>query len=138
MIFTATNIVKQYPRSKFQLQVPNITLSEGAIVGVVGENGNGKTTLLNILDGEVGAQILLALFGGAVVYVAFIGNFKPKLKRIFGISLNIMLPILVPIIISFEMLDEDEFFVFAFVIGLITTYIFSFYYRYQYLHPKKS
>jgi len=36
------------------------------------------------------------------------------------------------------MLDEDEFFVFAFVIGLITTYIFSFYYRYQYLHPKTS
>jgi hypothetical protein len=98
----------------------------------------GLLALFNILDGEVGAQILLALFGGAVVYVAFIGNFKPKLKRIFGISLNIMLPILVPIIISFEMLDEDEFFVFAFVIGLITTYIFSFYYRYQYLHPKKS
>ncbi|MCO4819538.1 MAG: ABC transporter ATP-binding protein [Bacteroidetes bacterium] len=66
MIFTATNIVKQYPRSKFQLQVPNITLSEGAIVGVVGENGNGKTTLLNIVAGELEASGSLNYFGEEV------------------------------------------------------------------------
>ncbi len=66
MIFTATNIVKQYPRSKFQLQVPNVTLSEGAIVGVVGENGNGKTTLLNIVAGELEAIGSLNYFGEEV------------------------------------------------------------------------
>ena len=63
MIFTANNIVKQYPRSKFQLHVPNVTLSEGAIVGVVGENGNGKTTLLNIIAGELEANGSLNYFG---------------------------------------------------------------------------
>jgi len=63
MIFTANNIVKQYPRSKFKLHVPNVTLSEGAIVGVVGENGNGKTTLLNIIAGELEANGSLNYFG---------------------------------------------------------------------------
>ena len=98
----------------------------------------GLLAILDILDGETGAQLLLALFTGALIYVAFIGNYKPKLKRIFGISINVMLPILLPIIVNIEMLDEVEFFVFAFVMGLVTTYLYSFYYQYQYLHPGKS
>ncbi|MFT5512481.1 MAG: ABC-2 type transport system ATP-binding protein [Bacteroidia bacterium] len=67
MIFSASNIVKQYPRSKFRLQVPALELAEGAIVGVVGENGNGKTTLLNIIAGELAADGTLNYFGEEVV-----------------------------------------------------------------------
>ena len=52
-IYQATNIIKQYPRSNFTLEVPNLTLIEGSITGVVGENGNGKTTLLNIIAGNI-------------------------------------------------------------------------------------
>jgi len=67
-----------------------------------------------------------------------LGNFKPKVKRIFGISLNIILPIALPVITNLDGFDEDAFFAFAFVVGLIVTYVFSFYYQYQYVHPKKS
>ena len=52
-IYKATNIVKYYSRSNFKLEIPNIVLSENSITGVVGENGNGKTTLLNIIAGNL-------------------------------------------------------------------------------------
>ncbi|MFT5725029.1 MAG: ABC-2 type transport system ATP-binding protein [Bacteroidia bacterium] len=66
MIFSASNINKEYPRSRFHLQVPAIALKEGSIVGVVGENGNGKTTLLNIIAGELSADGELNYFGSPV------------------------------------------------------------------------
>lgn len=66
MIFSASHINKQYPRSKFELKVSQIDLAEGAIVGVVGENGNGKTTLLNIIAGELAAEGNLTYFGEPV------------------------------------------------------------------------
>ena len=56
MLFTAETIFKEFPRSRFQLKVPSLELSEGSITGVVGENGNGKTTLLNIIAGRLSAQ----------------------------------------------------------------------------------
>jgi len=52
-IYQAINIIKHYPRSNFKLEVPNLQLNEGSITGVVGENGNGKTTLLNIVAGNI-------------------------------------------------------------------------------------
>lgn len=52
-IFSARNILKHYPRSKFKLNVDQLDLPENSITGVVGENGNGKTTLLNIVAGEL-------------------------------------------------------------------------------------
>lgn len=62
MIFTATNIIKKFPRSHFELNVPAVQLGEGTITGVVGENGNGKTTLLNIIAGELAAEGALTYF----------------------------------------------------------------------------
>lgn len=53
IIYTGTDIVKYYPRSDFRLEVPEIELVENSITGVVGENGNGKTTLLNIIAGKL-------------------------------------------------------------------------------------
>ena len=98
----------------------------------------GLLALIDLMDSEEGVQFLLALFVGAMIYVTFMGNFKPKVKRIFGISLNIILPIAIPIITSLDNFDDDLFVAFAFVVGVIVTYIFSFYYQYQCLHPKKS
>lgn len=62
MIFQASNISKEFPRSKFKLTVPDIQLDSGTITGVVGENGNGKTTLLNIIAGELQAEGQLSYF----------------------------------------------------------------------------
>lgn len=82
MIFSASNINKQYPRSKFQLQVPQIELNEGAIVGVVGENGNGKTTLLNIIAGELAAEGQLTYFGEAIAPDSDWAEIKTKIAFI--------------------------------------------------------
>jgi len=66
MIFEASNIYKKFPRSNFELQVPNVSLAESTITGVVGENGNGKTTLLNIIAGELQCNGALNYLGETV------------------------------------------------------------------------
>jgi ABC-2 type transport system ATP-binding protein len=52
-IFSCENLTKQYPKSKFQLKNITLALEPGRITGIVGENGNGKTTLLRIIAGEL-------------------------------------------------------------------------------------
>ncbi|CAL2089766.1 ABC transporter ATP-binding protein [Tenacibaculum sp. 190524A02b] len=48
-ILNGQNLSKAYRNSKFALGPINIQLKKGGIYGLVGENGNGKTTLLTIL-----------------------------------------------------------------------------------------
>ena len=62
-LFEAQEIRKDYPRSSFQLKVPKVLLGQGSITGVVGENGNGKTTLLNIIAGRLKAEGTMRYFG---------------------------------------------------------------------------
>lgn len=56
---TDTNVVdiqgvsKAYNKGKFKLSPVNLTLKPGQIAGLVGENGNGKTTFLRIIGGEL-------------------------------------------------------------------------------------
>ena len=52
-IFEAHGIQKRYARSSFTLGPVSLVLNEGDIIGLVGENGNGKTTLLRLLCGEL-------------------------------------------------------------------------------------
>ena len=52
-ILSATNVEKEYSPAAFALGPVNLELYEGDIVGLVGENGNGKTTLLRLLCGEL-------------------------------------------------------------------------------------
>lgn len=56
MIFSATKLIKQYKKSNFTLAVSKVNLKTSSITGVVGENGNGKTTLLNIIAGKLSAE----------------------------------------------------------------------------------
>lgn len=49
--FQAKNLQKAYSSGHFSLKSLDLTIKAGEVVGVVGENGNGKTTLLRILSG---------------------------------------------------------------------------------------
>jgi ABC-2 type transport system ATP-binding protein len=62
-IFTVENLKKKFNRSGFQLSVDQLSLLAGSITGVVGENGNGKTTLLDIIAGETKANGQFHYFG---------------------------------------------------------------------------
>ena len=53
-IITAKGLRKAY-NSAFSLGPIDLEISEGEILGLVGENGNGKTTLLRLLCGELSA-----------------------------------------------------------------------------------
>lgn len=65
-LFRAEAIIKNFPRSSFKLAIPSICLTAGSITGVVGENGNGKTTFLNIVAGESDGEGDYYYFGNKV------------------------------------------------------------------------
>lgn len=52
-IITAENLTKMYGNHGFSLGPITLDVQNGEIIGLVGENGNGKTTLLRILCGEI-------------------------------------------------------------------------------------
>ncbi len=61
-MLVADNISKRYSNSNFSLKPTSLRLNTGNVLGVVGENGNGKTTLLRMLGGQ------LALDEGSIQY----------------------------------------------------------------------
>lgn len=52
-IITAEALVKSFGKNKFELGPINISVVAGHLIGLVGENGNGKTTLLRMLAKEL-------------------------------------------------------------------------------------
>jgi ABC-2 type transport system ATP-binding protein len=52
-VIEAKNITKSYGANSFFLGPVDVTIKKGQIYGLVGENGNGKTTLLRILAKEI-------------------------------------------------------------------------------------
>lgn len=49
VLISTANLHKKYPRSSFSIGPIDIELKAGEIWGLVGENGNGKTSLLRVL-----------------------------------------------------------------------------------------
>lgn len=56
------HISKAYSGSRFVLHPISVELSSGEVIGIVGENGNGKTTLLRSISGQ------LAIDSGSIKY----------------------------------------------------------------------
>lgn len=52
-IFKAEKLMKQYKNTPFRLGPLDIQMKAGELTGIVGENGNGKTTLLRIIAGDL-------------------------------------------------------------------------------------
>jgi ABC-2 type transport system ATP-binding protein len=52
-LLEAANISRSYGAGKFALKNVSIKINAGEVIGLVGENGNGKTTLLRILAQEL-------------------------------------------------------------------------------------
>lgn len=52
-VLTAKNIQKSYGSNRFSLGPVSLEIKKGQVYGLVGENGNGKTTLLRILAKEI-------------------------------------------------------------------------------------
>jgi ABC-2 type transport system ATP-binding protein len=61
-LIDAENISKTYSGGNFSLKPISLAIKTGNVLGVVGENGNGKTTLLRCLAGQ------LALDKGEIQY----------------------------------------------------------------------
>lgn len=54
LLISAAHISKKYNNGSFSLKPIDLTVNTGKVLGVVGENGNGKTTLLRCLAGHLG------------------------------------------------------------------------------------
>jgi len=69
-VFIGKSISKTFRSTKFIFQLPtlDLELKLGDVTGVVGENGNGKTTLLRIVAGDLEAD------SGELLYPAFAAN----------------------------------------------------------------
>jgi len=56
-VLKADNIQKSYGRNRFSLGPVSLEIKKGQVYGLVGENGNGKTTLLRILAKEISHNV---------------------------------------------------------------------------------
>ena len=74
ILVEAREIGKSYSSGNFSLAPINLQLKSTQVMGVVGENGNGKTTLLRCLAGQ------LALDTGSIIYpqLEFPDNYQIK------------------------------------------------------------
>jgi ABC-2 type transport system ATP-binding protein len=82
-LFSCKNVTKQYPGGGFVLRDISLTLAASQITGVVGENGNGKTTLLRIIAGELGTdEGKISYFGENDIHALTWENIRSRIAYI--------------------------------------------------------
>ena len=67
-VVSAQRISKSYSSGQFKLSAIDMSINTGELVGIVGENGNGKTTLLRMMASD------LSINEGEINYELGIGN----------------------------------------------------------------
>jgi ABC-2 type transport system ATP-binding protein len=79
VLLEASNISKQYTKGNFSINDISLQINNGSIIGIVGENGNGKTTLLRTLIKQLEAD------NGQLYYPSFENktNYNIKSKIAF-------------------------------------------------------
>lgn len=75
-LLTIKDVHKSYSKGAFSLKSMDLTLSAGQIIGVVGENGNGKTTLLRCIAGQLDGAIDAEAYSYLPESVNFFYNLK--------------------------------------------------------------
>jgi ABC-2 type transport system ATP-binding protein len=78
VLVSSNELVKSYGLSRFALGPVNMELRQGQILGLVGENGNGKTTLLRLLCGE-----LYASNGNLKFHFEYSDNYDLRTKLVY-------------------------------------------------------
>lgn len=80
LLFDASNISKSYLKGNFRLFPTSLKVHEGEIIGIVGENGNGKTTLLRCIGGQLNGGLERRDYH----YLPEEGNFPYQVKQYTG------------------------------------------------------
>ena len=81
-IWECSHVSKSYSLNGFQLKDINLNIQAGEITGVVGENGNGKTTLLRIVAGDLSTDTGDIKFKGTSVTPNLWRSFKEQITYI--------------------------------------------------------
>jgi ABC-2 type transport system ATP-binding protein len=82
-LFSSKDVTKRYQNGGFTLSDISMSLESGKITGVVGENGNGKTTLLRIIAGELSHDLgEVSYFGENQVEVLTWDNIRSRVAYI--------------------------------------------------------
>ena len=62
------NLVKSFGEREL-FKIESLEINENEVVGIVGNNGSGKTTFLNILAGQIGYDSGIVDIKGKVTYI---------------------------------------------------------------------
>jgi len=97
------NVSVSYTKSKQQLENVNLTINEGAFLGIIGVNGSGKTTLIQLLNGLIPHEIP-AKFTGNV----FVDEVNTRSKSVSYFAKKIGLLFQNPDFMLFNLTVEEE------------------------------
>ncbi|MFT6921806.1 MAG: ABC-2 type transport system ATP-binding protein [Crocinitomicaceae bacterium] len=81
-IWECSNVRKSYSNNGFELKNINLAIKAGEITGIVGENGNGKTTLLRVVAGELDIDAGKIQFMGSAIESTDWRSFKEQITYI--------------------------------------------------------